>query len=153
MANIRLGGHEGHRHLVADLAAAQLGFQDEGILVGGAEAGCALNRAGYDRPGLLAKLFEGRACVLGMVDVANRLRVAAMRSKPLDLVEGQLRTGGNDQEVVWHAGAVRQLKRILFRMHASCRDGLEVDAALGEGALKVDLDVRALAPVYRHPWV
>ncbi len=76
-----------------------------------------------------------------------------MRSKPLDLVEGEFRAGSNNQEVVWHAGAVRQLKRILFRMDLRRRDGFEVDPAFGEGALKVDLDIRTLAPIHRHPWV
>ena len=37
-------GHEGHGDLVSDLATAQVGFHDHGVLVGRAEAGRALHR-------------------------------------------------------------------------------------------------------------
>ena len=59
VADIGLGGHEGHRHPVADLAAAQLGFEDEGEFIGRAEAGCALHRADDNRAGVLAEGLEG----------------------------------------------------------------------------------------------
>ena len=81
MADIRLGGDEGHRHLVADLAATQLGLEDEGELVGRAEAGRALNRAGDDRPRVLAELFEFLRRLDRVIDVADRGGVA-VRAQP-----------------------------------------------------------------------
>ena len=59
MADIGFGGDERHRHAVAQLAAAQLGFQDEQEFVGRAEAGCALHGADHDGPGIGGQLFEG----------------------------------------------------------------------------------------------
>ena len=76
MTDIRLCGDEGHRHLVAKSSAPQLGVEDEGIFVGGAEAGRTLNRTGNDRAGLLAKFLEGQASLFRVVDVTNRLCVA-----------------------------------------------------------------------------
>ena len=61
MADIGLGGDEGHGHAVADLAAAQLGIEDEGELVGRAEAGGALHGADDDGAGVLAEGLERAA--------------------------------------------------------------------------------------------
>jgi len=47
VADIRLGGHKRHRDPIAQLAAAQLGLQDEQELVGRAKAGRALNGADH----------------------------------------------------------------------------------------------------------
>ena len=86
-----------------------------------------------------------------MVDVANRLRMAAMRPKPLDLVEGKFGACSNNQEVVFQARAVCEFEPVLFRMHARCRDRLEVDPALGEGALEVDFDCRTVCASSPQP--
>ncbi|MEZ5867061.1 MAG: hypothetical protein R3D46_00655 [Defluviimonas denitrificans] len=80
MADIGFGGHEGHRHLVADLAAAQFGVEDEEEFIGRAEAGRALHRADDDRAGVLAEGLESCIGLKRMIDMADGLRMPAMRT-------------------------------------------------------------------------
>ena len=61
VADVGFGGDEGHRHAVADLAAAQFGFDDEHELIGRAEARSPLHRADDDRCRVLAEVLEGLA--------------------------------------------------------------------------------------------
>ena len=114
MADIGLRGDEGHRHAIAQLAAAQLGFQDEQEFVGRPEAGGALHGADHHRPRIGGKLLEGVLGVGGVVDVADRLGVA-VRPEPGDLVEGEFRPGGDHQIVVVDRGAVRELDAVFGR--------------------------------------
>src|SRR5208282_1333623 len=95
MADVRLSRHESHLHFVANLSAPQFGIENEGIFVSRAETRSALNRACYDRSGLFAKFLEGCRGGRCVIDVANRLGVAAMRAKPFNLVEGKLWACGN----------------------------------------------------------
>ena len=88
MADIRLGGDKGHRHAVANAATPEFGLEDEGELVGGAEARGALHRAGDDRAGILAELLEADAGLQRMVDVADR-RGVGVGTEALDLVKGE----------------------------------------------------------------
>ena len=60
MADVGLRRDEGHRHLVAHLGAAQRRVEDEGELVGRAEAGRALHRADDHRAGLVDERVELR---------------------------------------------------------------------------------------------
>ena len=120
MADIGLGGDEGHRHLVAHLGAPKRGIEDEGELVGRAEARGALHRADHDRAGLLHQRVEGGLGLLGVVDVADRLGVG-VRAEPLDLVEGEVGSGGDDQVVVVEEGAVVELDAVLARVHPAWR--------------------------------
>ena len=108
VADIGFGGDEGHRHLVADLAAAQLRLEDEGELVGRAEARGALRRADHHRAGVLAEGLELGRRLLGMVDVADRCG-EAVGAETLDLVEGQFRPGRDDQIVVADRRSVGRL--------------------------------------------
>ena len=57
MADIGLGGHKGHRHLVADAPLAKIRIHDHGELVGRTEAGRALHAADDDRSGILAEFL------------------------------------------------------------------------------------------------
>ena len=59
MADVGLGGDEGHRHPVAHLGVAQRLVEDEGELVGRAEAGGALHRADDHRPRVGDQRVEG----------------------------------------------------------------------------------------------
>jgi hypothetical protein len=90
MPDIGLRGHKGHGHTVADLAAAQLGFQNEGEFIGRAKTGCALHGANDDGAGGFAERLESLGCFFGMVNMANGLS-EAIGAKSLNLIEGQLR--------------------------------------------------------------
>ena len=81
MADIGLGGDEGHRHAVAHLGVAQRLVEDEGEFVGRAEAGRALDRADDDRTGICHQRVEGRLGLQGMIDVADGLGVV-LRPRP-----------------------------------------------------------------------
>ena len=152
MADIGLGRDEGHRHLVADLAPAQLGIEDEGELVGRPEAGGALHGADDDRPRVLGEVLEG---VLGgdrVVDVADRLRVA-VGAEALDLVEGELGAGGDHQVVVVDRAAVLELDAVFLRMHPLGALRQVADVLALHHRVEVDLDILALAPAHRHPGI
>ena len=89
-----------------------------------------------------------------MVDVADRLRVCRLRSEALDLVEGELGTGGDDQKVV--AAALEPSASSSDSRSACTRvaaTGLKSMPRLAKVALEIDLDVRALAPADRDPWI
>ena len=69
--NVWLGGDEGHGHLVADPAAAQVGIHDHGELVGGSVTGGPLYRAHHDGARVLHELIPNAAGGDGVVHVAN----------------------------------------------------------------------------------
>ena len=99
MADIGFRGDEGHRHLVANAPLAQFGVEDEGELIGRAEAGGALHRADHDGAGICRKFLQRLECLLGMIDMADGLG-EAFGPKPGNFVEGQFRAGGDDQIIV-----------------------------------------------------
>ncbi len=150
--DIGLRGDEGHRHLVADLAPAQVGVHDHGELVGGTETGCHLHGAHHDMAGILDELVPYLGGLHGVVDMAHRLRMA-VGSEALHFLECQLRSGGDDEKVVVDHSAVGQLDLVPFRVHPldRCRD--EVDLLARQGWADVDLDVVALAPIHGKPRV
>ena len=82
VADIGLGRDEGHRHPVAQLAAAQLGVEDEGEFVGRPEARCALHGADDYRAGFAQLASNAARRSIGMVDVADRLRYAPRARAP-----------------------------------------------------------------------
>ena len=152
MADIGLGGDEGHRHLVADLPLAQVGVHDHGELVGRAEAGRALHGADDDRAGVGAELLPGVGALGGVIDVADRVGVL-LRPEALDLVEGELGSGGDDQIVVGDRFAVRQLDPVLLRHQLLGRGVDEVHLVARQHRGEVDGDLRLRPPVHRHPRV
>ncbi len=100
VADVRLAGYEGHRHLVAQLALAQVGIEDHDELVGRPEAAGALHRADHDRSGILQEFLIVFPCFTGMRRGADRLRETALRTGARHLFEGQARTGADQQIVV-----------------------------------------------------
>jgi hypothetical protein len=100
VADVGLAGDEGHRHLVAQLALAQVGRHDEGELVGRAEAAGARHGADHDRARVLQEFLVVGKPLLGMVDGADRMRVTVDGARARHLVERQLGAGGDDQVVV-----------------------------------------------------
>ena len=151
VADIGLGGDEGHRYAVAHLALSQLGIDDHGEFIGRAEAGGALHRADHHRLRIGGQLVKDGACGHGVINLTDRLRKAGMRPQPLDLVKGQFRTGGDDQIVVGQGFAGRQLQGIIRRIDARGAFRVKNDALLLEDGTQIDLDCLALAPAHRHP--
>ena len=76
-----------------------------------------------------------------------------LRSEPFDFVEGELRTGGDDEVVVLDRGAVGGFDRVVLRRDLRHRARLEGDAAFGEGRREIDLQGFALSPADRNPRV
>ena len=152
MTDIGFGCHKGHGDAVAELAAAQFGFQDEQELVGRAETGCALHRADHDRPRIGGELLEGFLRVRGVIDVADRLRMA-VGPEPRNLVEGEFRPGRDHQIIVVDRAAVGKFDTVFRRMHARRALGQQADALLLHDVDEVDLDIGPLAPADRDPGI
>ncbi|MDT4843455.1 hypothetical protein FQZ97_773890 [compost metagenome] len=153
VTDVGLGGHEGHGHLVTDLALAQVGVHDHRELVGRAEARSALHGTDHDRAGRLHERIPGRLGGFGVADVADRLRVAAKRTQAFDFVKGQLGAGGDDEVVVVHPAAVFQFDLVGVWVDAfgALNDGF--NALFRQRRGDVDLDVLAGAPVHGNPGV
>ena len=103
-------------------------------------------------PGSLTKASHAPRRALGVVDIADRLRMA-LGAEALDLVEGELRAGGDDEVVVVEEGAVAQLDLVLFRVNAPGARRVERDAFLRQVFRGREFDFAALAPAHRHPGV
>ena len=152
MADIGFGRHEGHGDAVAELAAAQFGFQDEQELIGRAEAGGALHGADHDRPGIGGKLFERLPSVGCMVDMADRLGMA-VGPEPGNLVERKFRSGRDHQIVVVDRRAVREFDAVFFRVYALRAMRQQADTFSVHDVDEIDLDIPAFAPADRHPGI
>ncbi len=112
VADVRLAGDEGDRHLVAQLAPAQVGVEDEGELVGRAEAAGHRHRADDHRAGVLEEFLVLGPEGFGVVDGADRVRVAAVRPGARHFVEAELGSGGDDQVVVGQAVAAVEFEAV-----------------------------------------
>ena len=121
MADIGLGGDEGHRHLVAYLAAAQVGIHDECVFVGRAEAGCTLHCPDDNRARVLGETLPGFMRLHRVIDIADGVGMPAMRPQTLDFIEGQLGSGGDHQVIVIHRLSVVEFQLVLVRMHDASR--------------------------------
>src|SRR3990167_1683800 len=83
VADVWFGSDEGHRYLVAYFAFAQIGIHDEGVFVSRAEAGCALHCTDHDGSWICAKMFPFIMRLHRMVDMTDRMGVAAVRAESL----------------------------------------------------------------------
>ena len=152
MADIGLGGDEGHRHLVADLRVAQGLVEDEGEFIGRTEAGGALHRADDHRAGPCHQRVEGGFRRHGVIDLADR---GGMRPGPeaLDLVEGEFRPGGDHEIVIGERAPVLELDPALRGMEPLRALRMERDAAAFEHRLEIHFHSLALAPADGDPGV
>ena len=139
MADVGLRGDERHRHAVADAGVAQRLVEDEGELVGRAEAGGALHGADHHRAGIGDQGVDRGLGLQRMIDLADRLGVG-LRAEPLDLVEGEFGSGGDDHVVVVDDPAVVELDAPLRRVDALRALRMQRDAAGGERRRQLDLD-------------
>ena len=153
MTDIGFGGHIGHRELVAYLALAQVGVDDEGKLVGRAEAAGKGHGADDDR----AWLFQGFLVFLiglfGVIHGADGIGVTAVGTGTLDLLEGEARAGDDDEVVVFDMVAIveGQLVAVGIDLGDSAVD--EVDALALEVGLDREGDRLAIAPAHGNPGV
>ena len=88
-----------------------------------------------------------------MVDMADRMRVPAVRAGALDELEGQARARGDDQVVVVEVLAVAEHQPVLFRVDFSGAGRDEVDALLLQHRGQGNGDLIARSPADRHPGV
>src|SRR5208337_4665077 len=105
-----------------------------------------------DRTGVLAEMlprFGGLFCV---IDMANRNGVS-LRTKPIDFVERQRRSGGDDEIIVSKAAAIVEFYRVLAWQHMLRPSGVEANFQFFADLGEVDLDVFRLPPIDRHPWI
>ena len=152
MAHIGFGCHKDHRHLVADLAAAQVGFNGEQIFIGRAETGRPLNSPDHDRSGVGTEIIPLVARNLGMFDMTDRMGMP-VRAKALDLVKGQIGARGDHQIIIFHLAAAIEddlvfLGQQLFRAITD-----EIDSPPFHHRIKIDNDVFLLAPANTGPGV
>jgi hypothetical protein len=108
--DVRLAGDEGHRHLVAQLAFAQVGIDDHRELVGWAEATGALCSADHDRARIFEKCLIARPGLFGVFGGANRLR-ESVGPQTRHFAEGETRSRGDEQVVVIDASSVACFER------------------------------------------
>ena len=87
-----------------------------------------------------------------MVDVADRLSVA-VRAEPFDIIEGEFRTRGYDQIVVFYLRPIRHTHAFVRGINFLCPADNQVDVSLAEGFCQVDRDVLAIPPPYHHPGI
>ncbi len=154
--DVGLGGDEGHGHLVADLAAAQVGVHDHRELVRRAEARRALHRADDDRPRILDELLPALLRLDRVVDVADRTACARLRRPGLARESRRTRASGRSRSP---DSRRRRCCRRRARSgsppgaRASPRRERNRSPCASSGAAMVELDVGALAPVHGYPGV
>ena len=87
-----------------------------------------------------------------MVDVADRLGVV-LGTESFDLVERQVRAGGNHQVVVAQRTAIEEFDLFLFRMQPLGALRVEPDIAFAHDRLEIDADLVAIAPADGDPGI
>ena len=153
MTDIGFRSDESHRHLVAQLPPAELGIENHGELIGRAEAGSSLYGANDDGTRIGAELLPGFARRHGMSGLADRVRMAAMRPQAGHFVEGKIGSGSDYQVVVTERPAVIELQLIAFCMETLGADRDIVNALPRKLRGDRHLNIGALAPLDRHPWI
>ena len=121
MAGIGLTADKGGGHCVAQLAALQIGVEDEQKCIGRPETCRAGHGADDQRSRIIQKLLTVGAGVLCIVYHANRLRVT-LRPSAGHVFERKLGAGRNHQKVAIELAVVLQFKRIARGIDAG--DGL-----------------------------
>ena len=77
----------------------------------------------------------------------------AVRPEPGNLVECELRSGGDDQIVVVDRRAVGEFDAVFRGMHALRALRQQADALSLHDVDEIDLDIAALSPADRHPGI
>ncbi len=153
VTGIGLGRHEVHRHPVANLALLEFGVEDERILVGGTEARRARGRADDHRARVFDQLFEVRPRVGRMAGLADRLRVAVVRTEAGHFLERELRPRRNHEIVVVDETAVVHFEPAVLRVQALDALAVETDTVFLHQVRQVDDDLPGLAHADSDPRV
>ena len=140
--------------LVAQPALAQVGIDDHGDFVGGAEATRARRCADDDRPGVLQEFLVALPGRERVPDCVQTECVWPSGPEPGHLVERELRTGRDHQVVVGHLGAVaeHELRCLGVDPLHDLRDPARSPFAASGPAVRTRVCSR-LAPADRHPGV
>ncbi len=152
MADVGFWGDEYHLHAVANPPFAQFGIEDVGEFIGGSETGRSLHSADNDRPWVFAEFLKGFARMHGVIDMADRLGEPVW-TKPLDLVESELRPRGDDQVVIRNGLAIIQLDVVPHGVHVPSALGQITHPFALHDFVQICLDCRAIAPADRDPRV
>ena len=83
-----------------------------------------------------------------MAGLADGLCKAAVGAESFYLVEGKLRTGSDDEVVIFDGRVVVELEAVAFRMQAFNALSVELDAVLSHRIGEVDLDLPGFAPAH-----
>ena len=76
-----------------------------------------------------------------------------MGTEARDLLEGQLRAGGDDEIVVVNRAAVIELELVVVRVQALDADAGKLDAVFVHDLGQIDLDLLGLAPADGDPGI
>ena len=145
-----LGRHQRDRHPLADVAALEVGIDQEGVFVDRPQHAGALGRANHDRPGMPHELAERRQRALGLVDVDDRMRVFGKAGNLVGHADGP----GRDQQIVVEQHvAVFQIDLDDVGLDALDCAVDELDAARFQIGRNGEGDVGALAPAHGDPGI
>jgi hypothetical protein len=106
----------------------------------------------HDRPGIFDECLERRVGLLGVIDVADRLR-EPFRAQSRYLIEGKVWACGNDQIVIWNICAVGKFNAVLGGMNAFRAMRMIVDPLSRHDLVEVDFDFIPLAPADGDPGI
>ena len=110
MADVGFRRDGRHLHVVAHAALAELGVEDHREFVGRSIARRALHCTDHDRARIAAECLERVIRAHGVIDMADRCAVL-VRDQSLDLVEGEVWAGCDDEVVVGDATRRRSARR------------------------------------------
>jgi hypothetical protein len=150
VADVRFAGDIGHRDFFAQPLLAQVGIDDEGVLVGRAETARKRHGANHDRAGILNEPLITGMGLFGVIDGTDGNGMP-FRTGTRYFIEGQFRAGGDQQVVIGHAGTRRKFEPVVFRVDAGHLRSNEVDVFLFQWRCDWKGDVLALAPTYTDP--
>jgi hypothetical protein len=111
-----------------------------------------LRRSDDDRAGIRCEALESIRSGLRMIGPADRNRMT-VGIQPLNLVEGQVWSGGDDERIIFQARSIVQFDAVLSWMNPLRADRSEGDLLAGEYRLEIDLDGIGRAPSDRNPGV
>ena len=142
-----------HGYPVADLALFEFGVEDERVFVRGTETGSARGRADNHRARILDEFIEVGLRIGRMACLADRLRVAVVRTEARNFVERELRPRRDDEIVVVDEIAVVHFEPVVVRMEPLDALAVEADTVFLHQVRQVDDDLLGFAHADSDPRV
>jgi hypothetical protein len=87
-----------------------------------------------------------------MVDLADGLG-EMLGAEPLDLIECELRSGGNHKVVIGDAGVVHEFDAMLRRMHSLGALRMKFDSSSRKSWFEIDRNVVTISPPHGDPGI